>query len=344
MLDYPFVKRWSPEPGEPFEVADGIYWLRMPLPIALDHINLWLLDNGDNSWTIVDTGYDHENCKAIWDRVFDTFISPESVKQIIVTHFHPDHIGLAAWLSHRCDAPILISEGEFNHYHEIINRDAGAFDKKVRTFATEVGFSDEMIVSLSAFFGSSNKPDRERVKHDMCRFISEGDSIEINGRDWSVVTGNGHSPEHVCLYNRGLDILISGDQAIARISSNISVYPSSPDANPLQDWLMSCIKLRDMFDAKTLVLAAHQEPFKGIPLRMQTMIDEHHADLNLLREALAEKINTMTARKVIFNRELDAIQMVLATGEALAHLNYLNAANELVTTNEDGVVYYQLIA
>ena len=343
-LYYPFGKRWSPEPGVPFEVADGVYWLRMPLPIALDHINLWILKDEDDLWTIVDTGYDAQECKDVWNKVFNEFLAPDKVKQIIVTHFHPDHIGLAAWLSHRCDAPILISKGEFNHYHDIVTRDAKQFNEKVNTFATEVGFSAEMKQSLMSFFSSSGKGDRKRVTHDMCEFIKEGDVLNINGRQWSVVMGNGHSPEHACLYSDELDALISGDQAIARISSNISVYPSNPDANPLYDWLHSCAKLRDKFGDQTLVLAAHQEPFNGIKQRMQAMIEEHHANLEKIRFALVNKLNTISVRQVIFDRELNLIQTVLATGETLAHLNYLKSTQELDISYQQGVAYYQLVS
>jgi len=343
-LDYPFGKRWCPEQGVPFEVADGVYWLRMPLPISLDHINLWLLKDEADSWTIVDTGYDAQICKDVWDRVFKEFFAPEKVKQIIVTHFHPDHIGLAAWLAHKCDVPVLISKGEFNHYNEIIQRDKKQFSKLALKFAVEIGFNTEIADTFATFFGRGEKPIESRVLEGMCRFISDGDEINIGGRVWQLIDGNGHSPEHICLFNSELNTLISGDQAIARISSNISVYPSNPNANPLKDWLMSCEKLRDTIESDTLVLAAHQEPFKGIKARMQNMIDDHHADLELLRVALVDKKSAVGARRIIFNRELDPIQIVLATTETLAFLNYLIANNEVSKSKNSEVVYYQILA
>ena len=136
-LEYPFTIKWAPEPGEPFEVAQGLNWLRVPLPISLDHINLWLLKDGD-SWVIVDTGLDHKICRAVWEQVFNRFIAPKDVSKIIVTHFHPDHIGLAAWLQSQCGCPILITEGEFNHYRHIVERDQELYDDQVRIFATEM--------------------------------------------------------------------------------------------------------------------------------------------------------------------------------------------------------------
>lgn len=343
-LNYPFGKRWNPEPGKPFEVVDGVYWLRMPLPIALDHINLWLLKDDDGLWIIVDSGYDSECCKDVWSEVFKRFCRPEDIKQIIITHFHPDHIGLAAWLSRKCDAPILISKGEFEHYWDIVSRDAETFAETVLEFATDIGFDDQVANAYASFFGRSKDPDVMRVQKEQCNFIAEGDEIAVGGRIWRAIVGNGHSPEHICLYCEELETLISGDQAIARISSNVSVYPSSPQANPLKGWLQSCEKLRDEIAQSTLILASHQEPFNGIKARMQNMINEHHADLSLLREALVNEMTTVQARKVIFDRELDAIQTVLATGETLAHLNYLLATNEITVKHKQGVSYYKAIS
>ena len=342
-LDYPFGKRWSPEPGKPFEVADGVYWLRMPLPIALDHINLWLLKDDDGMWTIVDTGYDDQSCKDVWEEVFASFCSPENIKQIIITHFHPDHIGLAAWLANRCNVPILISKGEFDHYTEIVNRDADAFAKTVLTFAGDIGFNEQVAHVYASFFGQSKKSPDARVQKEQCIFIKEGDGIKIADRLWCAVAGNGHSPEHICLFNEDLNTLISGDQAIARISSNVSVYPSDPTANPLKDWLESCVKLRDQITADALILASHQEPFKGIKARMQKMIDDHHADLELLRQALVHEMSAVQARKILFNRELDPIQTVLATGETLSHLNYLIDRGYITSNRLNGVTKYKLV-
>ena len=190
--------RWSPEPGVPFEVVDGVYWLRVPLPIALDHINLWILRDGDG-WTLVDSGYDAQVCKDVWEKVFDGFLTPESVNKIIITHFHPDHIGLASWLALRCDCPILISEGEYRHYESIINRDPIEFKHEASAFVSEMGYTPDMVEKFVMFMENDDKPAESRVQESMCEFIKEGDIIDIDGRGWQVISGNGHSPEHSCL-------------------------------------------------------------------------------------------------------------------------------------------------
>jgi glyoxylase-like metal-dependent hydrolase (beta-lactamase superfamily II) len=340
VLDYPFEMRWSPEPGIPFEVIDGVYWLRVPLPIALDHINLWILRDGDG-WTLVDSGYDAQVCKDVWDTVFDGFLTPESVNKIIITHFHPDHIGLASWLALRCDCSILISEGEYRHYESIINRDTDEFKQEASAFVREMGYSPTMVEEFVGFMESDDKPVESRVQLSMCEFITEGDLIDIDGRDWRVISGNGHSPEHSCLYCEDLNTMISGDQSIARISSNVSVYPSNRHKDPLGDWLESCEKLRDSLPFDTLMLPAHQEPFRGNIERMQQLIDDHHAQLNRLRLAVDAPISPVEARAVLFDRELNVIETLLATGETLAHLNYLMHRKEIsLDYDAQGVARY----
>jgi len=339
-LDYPFKMRWCPEPGEPFEVADGVYWLRVPLPIALDHINLWILRDGDG-WVLVDSGYDAQICKDVWERVFDGFLTADSVNKIIITHFHPDHIGLASWLALRCDCPILISEGEYRHYESILQRDPQQFERDATAFVSEMGYPSDMVEKFVMFMQNDDKPAEARVQESMCDFIKDGDVIEIDGRVWQVISGNGHSPEHSCLYNQDLNAMISGDQSIARISSNVSVYPSNRHKDPLGDWLASCEKLRDVLPADTLMLPAHQEPFRGNAKRMQQLIDDHHAQLNRLRLSVDAPISPVEARAVLFNRELNVIETLLATGETLAHLNYLMHRKEIsMQYDENGVARY----
>lgn len=340
-LDYPFGDRWAPEPGEPFEVAEGVYWLRVPLPIALDHINLWLLKDGEQ-WVIVDSGFDDPQCKRVWEQVFSEFIRPADVKRIIVTHFHPDHIGLASWLALQCDCPIWISKGEFEHYQSVIGRDADYFATEVNDYLVELGFKAEEISPIAGFFSVENKPQEARVQASMCDYIADGDVFEINQREWRVVSGNGHSPEHSCLYCADLQVMISGDQSIPRISSNVSVYPSNRHDDPLGDWLNSCEKLRDQIPAETLILPSHQEPFVGNVERMQQLIDDHHAQLNRLRIALNDTpVTASQARRALFLRELSSVEILLATGETLAHLNYLLHRNEInCEIDADGVAWF----
>ena len=327
-LDYPFERSWAPEPGKPFEVAPDVFWLRMPIPISLDHINLWLLKDGDG-WVIVDSGVDDPSCKAVWETVFATFCSVEQVNKIIVTHFHMDHIGLASWLALKCDCDVYMTQGEFDRYHSIVTRDEDAFSKEARSHFHSLGFDQAAVDATGRFFKVDEKPVEARVQPEQVNFIAEGDEIEIGNRCWKVVCGNGHSPEHACLYDEKNQVLISGDQSLPRISSNVSVYPGNMETNPLADWLSSCEKLRDLIPATALVLPSHQEPFKQNPTRMQQLIDEHYRQLDFLLSALETQMNTIQAKKCLFDRKLDPVQNLLAIGETLAHLRFLVAAGDI---------------
>lgn len=322
-LHYPFKLKWSPPQGQPFAVAPGVFWLRMPLPISLDHINLWLLKDGDG-YTIVDCGFDSPMCEQVWEQVFAYFMPPDLVKRIIVTHFHPDHIGLAAWLAERCKVKVHISGGEYQLYRSILKRDAQSLELEAKSYLTELNFPASFHDHFIRFFSVEDKPANRRVRKDIVAFMQEGDVFEINGSSWQIVCGNGHSPEHCCLYNTDLGVLISGDQAIPRISSNVSVYLANRHADPLGDWIASCEKLRDTIAPETLVLPSHQEPFRGLQARMQQLIDDHHAQLNRLRLSLKAQAQTIDLlRGVMFPRELSSLEIVLATGETQAHMNYL---------------------
>ncbi len=342
-LQYPFERGWAPEAGDPFQVSDGVFWLRMPIPISLDHINLWLLKDGDG-WVIVDSGVDHKSCKAVWDQVFKTFLTEEQVNRVIITHFHMDHIGLASWLALRCDCPVQMTQGEFEHYHEIVTRDDGKSSEMFKAYFHSLGFDAKDRDVLVEFFKNDKKPEESRVQPSQVEYLKEGQVLTIGDKQWEVVTGNGHSPEHACLFNRADDVLISGDQSLPRISSNVSVFPGSKVIDPLSDWIRSCEKLRDIVPQTTLVLPAHQEPFKHNPDRMQHMIDEHYQQLAELKAHLDKKMTAIDARRCMFNRKLDQVQKVLATGETMAHLRYLTQRGEVIEqVDEVGLTWFQAV-
>ena len=327
-LDYPYGKQWFPEIGKPFEVLKGVYWLRMPLPMSLDHINLWLLKDSDQ-WIIVDTGLDSKESREAWERVFDEFMEPASIKYIVVTHYHPDHIGMAAWLHQRCKKPVHISRGEFSWYRRIIDRDASDFEQTFRRFAREVGLTEKAVETYLPMFAVENKAPGERLEKQMVSFMSEGDFFTIGGKEWSIVGGNGHSPEHCCLYCPELKVMISGDQLLPRISSNISVTTMNEFDDPLADWLQSCDKLKQLIPNETLILPAHQEPFYGAKVRAEQLIDMHKQQLQLLRDSTKQELDTIDATRILFNRELNAFERFMAISETLSHLNYLITQGDL---------------
>ncbi len=310
----------EPPLGETFEVAPGIHWLRMPLPFKLDHINLWLLEDGDG-WTIVDTGICTDEVKAAWEALFTGAMAGRSVKRVVVTHFHPDHAGLAGWLTERFDAPLVmpLTEWTFGRMLSLDGQDQS--QEAFKKFYRRAGFSKDMMEAVSRRAGGY----KNIVSPIPAAFerISDGDSIEIGGRKWRMIVGRGHSPEHACLYCDEADVLISGDQVLPKISPNVSVWPQEPEGRPLGLFIDTIARLRDQVGGDPLVLPSHNWPFKGFHARLDDL-DAHHVErLDETVEALHEPSTGVDVLYRLFKRELDEHQTFFAIGETLAHLHHL---------------------
>jgi glyoxylase-like metal-dependent hydrolase (beta-lactamase superfamily II) len=300
-------------------VAPGIRWLRMPLPFALDHINLWLLADGPG-WTIVDTGYATAKTKELWQCVLAEQLLGLPVTRVIVTHYHPDHIGLAGWLTERCQAPLWITEKEWLSAR-VMSRSDDDFGPLRRLFAHRAGL-DAVSCEL---FGEREKSYRRGVPSmpPSFRRLSDGMNIEIGGREWRVVVGEGHAPELACLYCATAGVLISGDQVLPKISPNVSVQAHEPDGDPLARYLWSLGKLREAVPSETLVLPSHNLPFFGLHQRIDALAAHHRARCGDILAACATPQTAKRLLPVLFRRPLDGHQMGFALGEALAHLHYL---------------------
>ncbi len=326
-----------PEPAELFEVAEGVYWLRMPLPFKLDHINLWALKEHDG-WTLVDTGLATDITTEIWDRIIAALDGP--IKHVIGTHMHPDHIGLAAWLCRRSDAELWMSRSEYMYCRILLedsNREAP--DAAVQ-FYRAAGFSEEQLHYYRSKFGAFGSMIRGMPN----RFyrLQDGDSFTLNNRQWQVIIGEGHSPEHACLFCPELGVFIAGDQLLPTISSNVSVWPIEPQSNPLEDWIASCKKLQLLLPENVLILPSHGLPFTGAIPRLKALIKEHERDLQVVYENCATPKRVVDIFSLIFKSKITHANLVLATGESYAHLNCL-IERDLISMEKDaqGVNWYQ---
>jgi glyoxylase-like metal-dependent hydrolase (beta-lactamase superfamily II) len=308
-----------PAPAETLSVAPGVRWLRMPLPFALDHINLWLLEDGPG-WTIVDTGIAMAQTRELWAQIFAERLGGLPVTRVIVTHYHPDHIGLADWLTRRWQVPLWITEKEWL-FARVLSRGAEDFAPLRHSFAVRAGL-DEAAAEL---FSERENGYRRGVPSVPASFrrLADGVAIEIGGREWRVIVGEGHAPELACLYCAEIGVLISGDQVLPRISPNISIQPHEPEGNPLALYLSSLAKLRAAVPGETLVLPSHNLPFFGLHSRIETLAAHHRARCEDVIAACEVPKTALEIVRVLFRRALDRHQMGFALGEALAHLNYL---------------------
>ncbi len=326
VLEYPFAA--PPAPGEVIAVAPRILWLRMPLPFALDHINLWVLA-GDDGATLVDCGYGNEATRALWERHFATTLSGQGLSRIIATHCHPDHVGNAAWLAARFNVDVAMTHAEFLTAHAIFGEHAGHGVAATVDMFRRHGMTADHLAAFAAR-GNAYRRGVPGLPESFDRLL-DGDLRRAGDTTWRIVEGHGHSPEHASLFSAERGVLISGDMLLPKISTNVSVWASEPNGDPLGRFLAS-IAAFETLPPETLVLPSHGLPFRGIAVRVAQLTAHHAARLDELAAAVAVAASPPTAADlvpVLFRRELDLQQRFFAMGEAIAHLNHLWHARRL---------------
>src|SRR5438093_7543472 len=331
-LEHPWTE--PPAPADVRAVAPGIYWLRMPLPFQLNHINLWLLEDGPG-WTIVDTGVGLDDTRALWERVFATHLGGRPVSRVLVTHFHPDHMGNAGWLTARWKTELWCTQAEWL-YAQFAWRSRGAadFEPRLAHFRRH-GCGPEALVQLGR--RGNHYPSLVPEVSSEFRRIREADAITIGSRTFRVMTVLGHAPEHACLWDETGRVLISGDQVLPKITTNVSVWSEQPGLNPLRLYLDSLDRFEPMAP-DTLVLPSHGLPFRGLHARPGYLRAHHTTRPN---EALDGPVHPRPAAELVpalFPPQLDRHPLNLTLGDAIAHLRFLEDGGRAVRlVDADGV-------
>lgn len=348
-LTYPFTDH--PTAGTTVEVAEGVRWLSMPMMGSLTHINLYLIEDHDG-WYVVDTGLATKETRDLWHQVFDTSLKEKAVKGVICTHMHPDHIGQAGMITDHFRVPLYMTRAEYYQARSMFSGFSSYGSNWLsKEFYQRSGMDTSFLERMNSDWRKrmSSMPAKEstdKVESEYVQFpvgfrrLQDGDIITIGDHDWHILVGAGHSPEHACLFCKSLKILISGDQILPVITSNVSVHPSEPEANPLKVWMESHDRFLDLPD-DTFVLPAHNLPFYGIRARLRALINHHEDRMLAIEEHCTTPQSATALLPILFKRTLDARQMMMALGEAIAHCHLLLHRNRIERKlDEDGVYKY----
>lgn len=316
-----------PASGEVVEVAPDILWARMPLPMKLDHVNIYALADADG-WTLIDTGMNTAKSRAIMAALLDGPLAGRPLARVLVTHHHPDHIGLAGWLRDTYGAEIWTTRTAWLMARMLVLDEQDRWPPETEDFYRKAGMDPEILAERLATrpFNFADSVAALRLGYHR---IAQGDQLSLAGRRWAVELGNGHAPDHITLWSQDDNLVIAGDQILPGISPNLGVYPTEPHADTVGEWLHSCTRFLPMARPDHLVLPGHKLPFVGLAPRLGQLIDNHHAALDRLRSHLRVPSTAAGCFAPLYGRKIGTGEYTLALVEAIGHLNHLHKRGEI---------------
>jgi glyoxylase-like metal-dependent hydrolase (beta-lactamase superfamily II) len=332
-ITFPFET--PPAEGEAIQIADDILWMRLPLPMALDHVNVYAIRDG-GGWCIVDTGYHSKRGIKLWTELLAGPLRGDPVTRVLLTHHHPDHVGMVGWFQSELGAELVTTRTAWLYSRMLTVDTQEEWPGETLDFYRGAGMDQDLYDERAA-----NRPfNFSDIVYPMplgFTRIQDGETIKIGARNWTVRTGDGHSPEHATLWSQSDNVVIAGDQILPGISPNIGVYPTEPMADPLAEWITSCEKFKEYATDDHFVLGGHKLPFQGLPTRLQQLIDNHHNALPRLVTHLKTPRTAAGCFDVLFKRKIGKGEYGLAMVEAIAHLNHLLLAGNITREmNEQG--------
>lgn len=337
-IRYPWAE--PPAPGEAVEVAEGVLWMRLPLPMALDHVNIYALDDGEG-WTVIDTGLSSNKTRRIWETLLGGPLGGKPITRVVVTHHHPDHVGNAGWFQSEHGAELVTSRTSWLFARMLTLDVQETWPQETLDFYRSAGMAPEVLKARMKDRPFNFADTVYPMPLGFAR-IKQGDVIRMGGRDWDVHMGNGHAPEHATFWSRDDNLVLSGDQILSSISPNLGVYATEPMADPVSAWMEACERLQTLARPDHLVLGGHKLPFTGLPLRMRQLIDNHHGALDRLLKHLDQPRAAADCFLPLFKRTIREGEYGLALVEAVAHVNHLYHIGAVTRTQRaDGALLYQ---
>ncbi|MCX7645642.1 MAG: MBL fold metallo-hydrolase [Rhodobacteraceae bacterium] len=337
-IRFPFAG--PPEEGAATEVAEGVLWLRLPLPMPPGHVNVFALDDGAG-WTLVDTGLMTRRGTALWEAILAGPLGGRPVRRVLLTHHHPDHVGLAGWFRRERGTEILASRTAWL-FARMLTLDVEARPTPEALAFWRAAGMDPGILAARAAERPFNFADVVAPLPPGFARLAEGQVLAAGGRTWDIRFGQGHAPDHVTLWSRDDALVIGGDQLLPGISPNLGVYPTEPMADPVAEWLAACARFAPLAREDHLVLPGHRLPYTGLPTRLRQMAANHEGALARLIDHLAEPRTAAECFGVLYGREIGRGEYGLALAEAVAHLNHLLLRGDAVREmREDGAWLYR---
>jgi glyoxylase-like metal-dependent hydrolase (beta-lactamase superfamily II) len=338
MIPFHYPDIAVPEPGQVLPVLEGLWWLRMPLPISLDHINLWLLEE-PGGYALVDTGMATPATRDIWEHLATTLLRERPLTRILLTHLHPDHAGLAAWLQRRFAVPLWTSAATLEQLRILLGEtSAQTLAQRLAFFA---GHGVEPVAEMSTSLGSKGYQESVDGVPQVARFMRDNDLTPIGARNWRWLETGGHAQGHLCLHAaQPRSVLIAGDQVLPTISPNVGLTPLTPDPDPLATYLQSLQRLSAL-DAATLVLPSHGRPFIGLATRAIEIRQHHERQIAKLFEACRTPLTAFECLPFLYRRQQRGFNLFLAMGQALAHLEYLACSGQFARRVDNSITRYQ---
>jgi glyoxylase-like metal-dependent hydrolase (beta-lactamase superfamily II) len=307
-----------PRPGELREITSGLYWARLPLPMRLNHVNLWFMREGAG-WLVVDAGLDDKMCRDAWEALLAGPLQGLKLERIVLTHGHPDHVGLAGWLVERFDCSFAATRTEWLFANWRREAHGRSFSRQMRAFLTAHGCSVDMVERFAqqeTAIARGEQPVPEQFSR-----LRHAERHRFGERDFDVIVASGHADEHASFYARDGQVLIAGDQILQRITPVVGVFGTEPESDPLTEYLASLERFETL-PRDTLVLPSHGLPFLGLHARLQQLRTHHQERLAELLEHMDEPRSTFKLASLIFDRAMQEGQGRFALAETLAHLHY----------------------